>query len=97
MLECSAPLQILLPLVTFCSTNDCSMWRYNITGIAHVALCCKSCITLGGIDSYATSRDKFAPEHYMRYTSDTVVPHAAITGNANVALRYNTILQRTLH
>jgi hypothetical protein len=47
--------------------------------------------TLGGIDSYATSQDQFAAERYMPYNSDTVAPHSAVTGIADVALRYNTI------
>jgi hypothetical protein len=46
--------------------------------------------TLGGIDSYATSQDQFAAEHYIRYNSDTLASHSAITGIADVALRYNT-------
>jgi hypothetical protein len=71
------------------------MWGYGITGIAHVAA--NPVKTLAGIDSSATSWDKFAPERYMRYTSDTVAPHAAITGKAYVALCCNTILQWMLH
>jgi hypothetical protein len=43
MVECSALLQILLPLVTFCYTSDNCMWHYGMTGIAHVAFSCKSC------------------------------------------------------
>jgi hypothetical protein len=47
--------------------------------------------TLGRIDSYATSQDQFAAERYMRYNSDTIAPHSAITGIADVALCFNTI------
>jgi hypothetical protein len=47
--------------------------------------------TVGKIYSYATSQDQFAAEHYMGYNSDSVAPHSAITGIADVALRYNTI------
>jgi hypothetical protein len=45
--------------------------------------------TLGGIDSYATSQDQFAAERYIRYNSDTVAPHSAITGMVdNCSRRY---------
>jgi hypothetical protein len=47
--------------------------------------------TLGGIDSYATSQDQFAEECYIRYNSDPVEPHSAITGIAEIALSYHTI------
>jgi hypothetical protein len=47
--------------------------------------------TPGGIDSYATSQDQFAAERYICYSSDTVAPHSAITGIADVVLRYHTI------
>jgi hypothetical protein len=47
--------------------------------------------TLGGIDSYATSQNEFAAERYICYNSDTVASHSAITGIADVALRYHTI------
>jgi hypothetical protein len=47
--------------------------------------------TLGGIDSYTKSQDQFAAEHYIRYNSDTVAAHSAITGIADVALSYHTI------
>jgi hypothetical protein len=47
--------------------------------------------TLGGTDSYATSQDQFAAECYIRYKSDTVAQHSAITGIADVALCYHTI------
>jgi hypothetical protein len=50
--------------------------------------------TLGGIDSYATSQDQFAVERYIRYNSDTVLPHSVITGIADVALCYHTICSR---
>jgi hypothetical protein len=50
--------------------------------------------TLGRIDSYATSQDQFAAERYISYNSDTIVPHSAITGIADVALRYHTICSR---
>jgi hypothetical protein len=49
--------------------------------------------SLGGIDSYTTSQDQFAAECYIRYNSDTVAPHSAITGIADVALRYHHIFQ----
>jgi hypothetical protein len=91
-------LQIFLLLVTFRFTSDSGMWQYGITVIAHVSLHCKSCKkNLCGIDFYATSQNKFAPECYMSYISDTIVLHAAITGKAHVVLRYNTIMQRPLH
>jgi hypothetical protein len=32
----------------------------------------------------------------MRYTSDSVAPHAALINIVHIALRYNKILQRTL-
>jgi hypothetical protein len=47
--------------------------------------------TLGGIYSYATSQDQFAAERYMRYNSDTIAPHSAITGIVDVALRHKPI------
>jgi hypothetical protein len=47
--------------------------------------------TLAGIDSYATSQDQFVAERYNRYYSDTVMPHSAITGVADVVLCYYTI------
>jgi hypothetical protein len=47
--------------------------------------------TLGGIDFYATSQDQFAAERYICYNSDTIAPHFAITGIADVALSYDTI------
>jgi hypothetical protein len=47
--------------------------------------------TMGGIDSYATSQDQFAVERYIRFNSDTVAPHSAITGIVDVALSYHTI------
>jgi hypothetical protein len=50
--------------------------------------------TLGGIDSYATSRDQFAAERYICYNSDSVAPHSAITGIEDVVLRYHTICSR---
>jgi hypothetical protein len=46
---------------------------------------------LGGIDSYTTSQDQFAAERYIRYNSDSEVPHSAITGIADVVLLYHTI------
>jgi hypothetical protein len=84
--ECGAPLQILFHLVNFHYTCDPGMWRYGITVIAHEAL--------SRIDSYATSQDQFAAERYIRYTSDTIVPHFAITGIAKVVLHYHTIRGR---
>jgi hypothetical protein len=60
------------------------MWHYGITSENPVK-------TLGGIDSYARSQDKFAAECYIRYNSDTLVPHSTITGIVDVALRYHTI------
>jgi hypothetical protein len=89
MPECNAPLQILRPLVTFRYSSDISMWRYGITGITHVAA--NHVKARARIDSSATSREKFSPERYMHYTSDTVAPHAAITGIAYVALCCTTI------
>jgi hypothetical protein len=47
--------------------------------------------TLGGIDSYATGQDQFAAEHYICNNSNTVAPHTAITGIANVGLHHHTI------
>jgi hypothetical protein len=47
--------------------------------------------TLGKIDSYATSQDQFAADSYIRYNSDPVEAHSAITGIAEKALRYHTI------
>jgi hypothetical protein len=73
------------------------MWGYGINGIAQVALRCKSCKTLAGIDSYATSWDKFTSDPYMHYTSDTIAAHAAIKGIVHVGIRFNTIFQQTLH
>jgi hypothetical protein len=46
--------------------------------------------TLAGIDSFATSQDQFASERYIRYNSDPVALHPAITGMADVALRFHT-------
>jgi hypothetical protein len=46
---------------------------------------------MGGIDSYTTSQDQFAVERYIRYNSDPVAPHSAITGIADIALCYHTI------
>jgi hypothetical protein len=40
--------------------------------------------SLGRIDSYATIQDQFAVERYIRYNSDTVVPHSVITGIVDV-------------
>jgi hypothetical protein len=39
----------------------------------------------------ATSQDQFAAERNIRYNSNPVVPHSAITGIAEIALRYHTI------
>jgi hypothetical protein len=39
----------------------------------------------------ATCQDQFATERYIRYNSDPVAPHSAITGIAEIALRYQTI------
>jgi hypothetical protein len=50
--------------------------------------------TLSGIDSYATSQDQLEAEHYIRYNSDTVAPHSAITGIADIALCHHTICSR---
>jgi hypothetical protein len=38
-----------------------------------------------------TSQDQFAAERYIRYNSDPVAPHSAITGIAEIALCYQTI------
>jgi hypothetical protein len=53
------------PLCKFYSpyASDSGMWRYGFTGITLVAG--NPVKTLGGIDSYATSYDKFSPECYM--------------------------------
>jgi hypothetical protein len=48
---------------------------------------------LGGIDSYTTSQDQFAAERYICYNSDPAAPHSAITGKADVALRFHTIFR----
>jgi hypothetical protein len=37
------------------------------------------------------SQDQFAAERYIRYNNDTVAPHSAITGIADIALCYHTI------
>jgi hypothetical protein len=50
--------------------------------------------TMDGNDSYATIQDQFAAELYIRYNSDPVVPHSAITGIAEMALGYHTICSR---
>jgi hypothetical protein len=50
--------------------------------------------TLGGIDFYVTSQDQCAAERYICYNRDTIVPHSAITGIADVALRYHNICSR---
>jgi hypothetical protein len=39
----------------------------------------------------ATSQDQFTAERYIRYYSDPVAPHSAITGIAEIALHYHTI------
>jgi hypothetical protein len=39
----------------------------------------------------ATRQDQFAVERYIRYNSDPVAQHSAITGVAEIALRYHTI------
>jgi hypothetical protein len=53
--------------------------------------------TLDGIDSYATSQDQFAAKRYIHFNSDTLAPHSAITGIANVALRHIHNLHQTPH
>jgi hypothetical protein len=42
----------------------------------------------------ATSQYQFAAERYIRYNSDPVAPHSAITDIAEIALRYHTIISR---
>jgi hypothetical protein len=42
----------------------------------------------------ATSQDQIVAERYIRYNNDPVVPHSAITGIAEIALRYHTICSR---
>jgi hypothetical protein len=85
--ECGAPLQILLHLVTFQYTYDHGMWRYGITVIAHDLQpqpdLQKSVLQIrlkpwAGLILNATS-------------SDPGAPHSAITGIADIALRYHTI------
>jgi hypothetical protein len=39
----------------------------------------------------ATSQDQFTVERYISYNSDPVAPHSAITGIAEIALRYHKI------
>jgi hypothetical protein len=43
--------------------------------------------TMGG---NVTSQDQFAAERYIRYNSDPIAPHSAITGIAEIALRHQT-------
>jgi hypothetical protein len=50
--------------------------------------------TMDGNDSYTTIQDQFAAESYIRYNSDPVAPHSAITGIAEMALCYHTICSR---
>jgi hypothetical protein len=47
-----------------------------------------------GLILNATSQDQFAVECYIRYNSNPVAPHSAITGIADIALRYHTICSR---
>jgi hypothetical protein len=42
----------------------------------------------------ATSQDQFVAERYICYKSDPVAPHSAITGIAEIALRYQAICSR---
>jgi hypothetical protein len=51
--------------------------------------------TLGGIDSYATSHDQFAVERYIRYKSDPLASHSAITGIAAVFAADATFTKHT--
>jgi hypothetical protein len=60
ILECGAPLQILLHIVIFRYTYDRGMWRYKITVIAHSSA--NQVKTMG-----AKSQDQFAAERYIHY------------------------------
>jgi hypothetical protein len=60
-------------------TCDSSMWRYSITGIAHVALRCIFIQACGVRINPAQGFTGFTAECYMPKTSDTGAPHAAIT------------------
>jgi hypothetical protein len=60
-------------------TCDSSIWGYGITGTAHVALRCKFIRACGVRINPALSFTGFSAKRYMRYTSDTVAPHAAVT------------------
>jgi hypothetical protein len=51
-------------------TCDSGMWRYGITGIAHVALQCKFIHACGVRINPAQGLTVFAAERYMGYTSD---------------------------
>jgi hypothetical protein len=61
---------------------DSNMWRYGITGIAHVVLQCKFIPACGVRINPAQGFTGLAAERYMRFTNDIVAPHAAITGIA---------------
>jgi hypothetical protein len=96
MPECSTLLQILLPFVTFRYTSDSGMWGYGITAIAKEALCCKSRKSLGGIDSYAKSWNKFAPDCHTCYTSDTATFHYHRFSACSAPLQHNFAADATL-
>jgi hypothetical protein len=63
-------------------TCDHGMWRYGITVIADVALCCKLILSCGVRINPPRVLIGFAEERLMRYNSDTVAPHSTITGIA---------------
>jgi hypothetical protein len=58
------------------------MWHYGVTVIADVALLCKLILACGGRINPPRVLTGFAEERFMRYNSDTVAPHSAITGIA---------------
>jgi hypothetical protein len=62
-------------------TCDRGMWRYGITVMADVALCCKLILACGVRINPAQVLTGFA-ESFMRYNSDPVASHSAITGIA---------------
>jgi hypothetical protein len=63
-------------------TCDSSMWRYGITGIAHVTLRCKFIQAFWVRNNPAQGFKWFAAERYMRYNSDNVALHAVFTSIA---------------
>jgi hypothetical protein len=71
-------------------------WSWNVALRDH---CCSAWSALlqirlkpwAGLILNATNQDQFAAERFIRYNSDPVAPHFAITGIADIALRYHTI------